>query len=96
MLTAPLHQTLVFIIAYQAEHGGSPTQEEIMRGVGLTAKSSVCHRLRRLQERGYIWHEKCAMREIAVLRRPPVRSAVFIPVIDGEVSLDQAQPIQWP
>lgn len=96
MLTKRLHQTLVFIVTFQAEKGFSPTLAEIGEGVGLASTGGVHRVLSLLQERGHIWREKNCDRQIVVLKRPPTKRVVFIPVEDGLAHPDRAVEIPWP
>ena len=60
-------RVLQFVADFQAEHGRSPHQKEIARGVGISSAGSVWRALKLLEEEGRI---KRVRTQIEILKPP--------------------------
>lgn len=63
-LTPKQMATLNWLRGHFAEHGTSPTLDEIQRGLGASSRTSVLRRLLALQARGYITRQRGVHRSI--------------------------------
>ncbi|MCG8561126.1 MAG: hypothetical protein MI824_15115 [Hyphomicrobiales bacterium] len=76
-MTPVQRRCLDAITGYIAEHGYSPSHEEIGAAIRHRSKCSVGRILRQLRDRGYIRYAPNRSRSIEVLDRPPVPTSVM-------------------
>jgi repressor LexA len=62
-------EILIFIQAYQHEHGFSPTVEEIKEHVGFSSKSMTTYYLNRLEKEGYLHRQPRIARSIVLVHQ---------------------------
>jgi repressor LexA len=74
MLTAKMHELLVFLDARAREGGPAPSFEEMKRALGLKSKSGVHRLVEALEERGFIRRLPNRARALEVLRGPGPRA----------------------
>lgn len=74
MLTPKQKELLDFIIEFSADHGYSPSFEEMRGACGLQSKSGIFRMLTALEERGFIRRLKNRRRAIEVCVRGSPRS----------------------
>lgn len=72
-------QLAKWILAYQREHGWSPTFREMARRLGMRGHGSVIRRLRQMEAAGMIRRMSGRARAIEVT----LREAYFVPTADG-------------
>jgi repressor LexA len=90
MLTAKMHELLVFLDARSREGGVSPSFEEMKAALGLKSKSGVHRLVEALEERGFIRRLPNRARALEVVRgpgpRPPglATAAATAPGADAE------------
>lgn len=85
-LTHKQRDCLAFIRAYMAEHGASPSFEEIREGLGLTSKSGVHRLLQALEERGRIRRLHDRARTIEIVDANPLAG---VPLADLLAEIDR-------
>ena len=56
-----------FIVAYAAEHGYSPTFQEMADGLGLASKSGIVRLMRGLAHRGHVRFRPGTQRSVEVI-----------------------------
>lgn len=70
MLTRKQHELVLYLHRYLAEHGVSPSFEEMKEALGLRSKSGIHRLITGLEERGFIKRLQHRARAIEVLRLP--------------------------
>lgn len=70
MLTRKQHELVLYLHRYLAEHGVSPSFEEMKEALGLRSKSGIHRLITGLVERGFIKRLQHRARAIEVLRLP--------------------------
>jgi repressor LexA len=73
MLTAKMHELLVFLDARARQGGPAPSFEEMRAALGLKSKSGVHRLVEALEERGFIRRLPNRARALEVLRGPGAR-----------------------
>lgn len=58
-----------FIVAYEREHGRSPTNREIGKAVGITSTNHIAYHLARLEQQGLIAHAPHTSRGIVLTKQ---------------------------
>ena len=93
MLTKKQHQLLIFVHEHLAQHGVSPSFDEMKEALDLKSKSGIHRLITALEERGFIRRLAHRARAIEILRLPedvdkqPQPSGGFTPsVIEGRFS----------
>lgn len=93
MLTKKQHQLLIFVHDHLAQHGVSPSFDEMKEALDLKSKSGIHRLITALEERGFIRRLAHRARAIEILRLPedvekkPQQNAGFTPsVIEGRFS----------
>lgn len=94
MLTKKQHQLLIFVHEHLAQHGVSPSFDEMKEALDLKSKSGIHRLITALEERGFIRRLAHRARAIEILRLPedvekqsPQQSGGFTPsVIEGRFS----------
>ena len=69
-LTSKQHELLNMMAAYQAQHGTTPSFEEMRLAMGLTSKSGIHRLISGLEERGAIQRLPNRSRAITIIANP--------------------------
>ena len=101
MLTKKQSELLLFINRHLAQHGASPSFDEMKDALDLRSKSGIHRLITALEERGFIRRLANRARAIEVIKLPdsvghgiPGRSKGFTPsVIEGDLGRVRAMPM---
>lgn len=84
-LTFQQLRALQFIWSHKDQHGFTPSYAEIADYLGVKSKSNIHDLLIRLQESGYVRHEKGRRRSITLLKEPPQTNLLSTVTLSPEV-----------
>lgn len=87
-LTPRQRDVLAFIGHHRELYGWSPTQAEMLAGLGLSSRASLARHLDALEAKGYIARDASAHRAIQILKQERPRHSTNTPGADGAGAAD--------
>lgn len=86
MLTRKQHELLIYVDRYLAEHGVSPSFEEMKDALALKSKSGIHRLIKALEERSFIRRLPNRARALEVLRLPEAASGRQAPAAPAQLA----------